>query len=48
MGVGEAPPKPAQPEPAAPLPPYEMYTIGTGVAIIAAVAIATLLLLRKK
>jgi hypothetical protein len=48
IGVSEAPaPEPAPPEPA-PNPPYETYTIGTGIAIIAAVAIATILLLRKK
>jgi hypothetical protein len=48
IGVDEAPAAPPAPEPAAPLPPYETYTIGTGIAIIAAVAIATILLLRKK
>jgi outer membrane protein assembly factor BamB len=48
MVVQEAPPATATPPPAAPLPPYEMYTIGTGVAIIIAVAIATILILRKR
>ncbi|MCJ7768465.1 PQQ-binding-like beta-propeller repeat protein [Candidatus Bathyarchaeota archaeon] len=48
IGVQEAPPEPAAPEPAPPLPPYETYTIGTGIAIIAAVAIVGLMLLRKK
>jgi len=48
IGVDEAPPAPAAPEPPAPLPPYETYTIGTGVAIIIAVAIVGLLMLRKK
>jgi outer membrane protein assembly factor BamB len=48
IGVDEAPPTPTPTPPAAPLPPYEMYTIGTGVAIIAAVAIVGLLLLRKR
>jgi hypothetical protein len=48
MGVGEAPPTPAAPEPAPPLPPFEMYTLYATIAIIIAVAIATLLLLRKK
>ncbi len=48
IGVDEAPPAPAAPEPAAPLPPYETYTIGTGIAIIIAVAIATILILRKR
>ncbi|MCJ7561028.1 hypothetical protein MUO79_10500, partial [Candidatus Bathyarchaeota archaeon] len=48
MGVQEAPPAAVAPEPAAPLPPYETYTIGTGIAIIAAVAIVGLMLLRKK
>jgi outer membrane protein assembly factor BamB len=46
--VTEAPAEPVAPEPAAPLPPYETYTIGTGIAIIAAVAIVGLMLLRKK
>jgi hypothetical protein len=30
------------------MPPYEMYTIGTGIAVIIAVAIVGLLLLRKR
>jgi hypothetical protein len=30
------------------LPPYEMYTIGTGIAVIIAVAIVGLLILRKR
>ena len=47
MGVGEAPPEVIQ-QPAAPLPPFEMYTLYATIAIIIAVAIATLLLLRKK
>ena len=48
VGVSEALPEPAKPEPAAPLPPFEMYTLYATIAIIIAVAIATLLLLRKK
>jgi outer membrane protein assembly factor BamB len=48
IGVDEAPPATATPPPAAPLPPYEMYTIGTGVAIIIAVAIVGLMILRKR
>jgi hypothetical protein len=48
MVVQEAPPATPTPTPAAPLPPYEMYTIGTGVAIIIAVAIVGILLLRKR
>jgi hypothetical protein len=48
IGVQEVPPATPTPTPAAPLPPYEMYTIGTGVAIIAAVAIVGLMLLRKR
>jgi len=48
ISVSEALPEPAQPEPAAPLPPFEMYTLYATIAIIIAVAIATLLLLRKK
>jgi hypothetical protein len=46
--VTEAPAAPATPEPAAPLPPYEMYTIGAAIAVIIAVAIATILILRKR
>ena len=30
------------------MPPFEMYTLGTGIAVIIAVAIATLLILRKR
>jgi hypothetical protein len=48
IGVSEAPPATPTPTPAAPLPPYEMYTIGAAIAIIIAVAIVGLLLLRKK
>jgi hypothetical protein len=48
LAVGEAPPTPAQPEPAAPLPPFEMYTLYATIAMIIAVAIATLLILRKR
>jgi hypothetical protein len=48
MTVGEAAPTPATPEPAAPLPPFEMYTLYATIAMIIAVAIATLLILRKK
>jgi outer membrane protein assembly factor BamB len=48
IGVDEAPAAPAAPEPAAPLPPYETYTIGAAIAIIIAVAIATILILRKR
>jgi outer membrane protein assembly factor BamB len=46
--VTEAPPATPTPTPAAPLPPYEMYTIGAAIAIIIAVAIATILILRKR
>jgi hypothetical protein len=47
IGVSEAP-TPAQPEPAAPLPPFEMYTLYAAIAVIIAVAIVGILLLRKK
>jgi len=47
IGVEEAPPAAPTPTPAAPLPPYEMYTIGTGIAIIIAVAIVGLLLRKR-
>ena len=30
------------------MPPYEMYTLGTGVAIIVAIAVVAVLLLRKR
>jgi hypothetical protein len=48
INVDEAPPATPPPEPEPPMPPYELYTIGTGVAIIIAVAIVGILLLRKK
>jgi hypothetical protein len=48
IGVDEAPPATATPPPAAPLPPYEMYTIGAAIAIIIAVAIVGLMILRKR
>jgi len=48
IGVSEAPASPAAPEPAAPLPPFEMYTLYATIAIIIAVALATILILRKK
>ena len=46
--LSEAPATPTPPPVAAPLPPYEMYTIGTGIAIIIAVAIVGILLLRRR
>jgi hypothetical protein len=46
--VTEAPPATPTPTPAAPLPPIETYFIAATVAIIAAVAIVGLMLLRKK
>jgi hypothetical protein len=48
IGVSEAPPAPAAPEPAPAQPPLDMYLLYATIAIIIAVAIATLLLLRKK
>jgi hypothetical protein len=48
MGVGEAPPTPAEPQPEPAQPPLDMYLLYATIAIIIAVAIATLLLLRKK
>jgi hypothetical protein len=48
FNVMEAPPATPTPTPAAPLPPYEMYTIGAAIAIIIAVAIVGLILLRKR
>jgi hypothetical protein len=46
MGVGEAPPEQTQPEPVAPLPPFEMYTLYATIAIIIAIAIVGLVLVR--
>jgi hypothetical protein len=48
IGVQEAPPPTPPPPPEAPMPPYELYIIGTGIAIIIAVAIVGTLLLRKQ
>jgi hypothetical protein len=48
ISVLEAPPPTPPPPPEAPMPPYELYIIGTGIAIIIAVAIATILILRKR
>ena len=47
FGVSEAAPT-ASPYPQISLPPTEMYFAATGVAIIAAIAIATLLILKKR
>jgi hypothetical protein len=44
--VTEAPPE-TPPPPEKPLPPYEMYTIGSAIAIIIAIAIAVFILKRK-
>jgi hypothetical protein len=46
FGVTETAPTPSS-IPVTVLPPTEMYILGTGVAIIAALAIATLLILKK-
>ena len=48
LSIGEAPPEAIQPEPAAPQPPLDLYIIGATIAIIAAVAIVGLLILRKR
>jgi hypothetical protein len=48
MSVGEAPPTPAEPQPLPAQQPVDMYILYATVAIIAAVAIVGLLLLRKK
>ena len=42
-----ATPAPAATEPPTQMPAYEMYTLGMGIAIIIALAVATLLILRK-
>jgi hypothetical protein len=47
ISVDEAPPQPTQ-QPAVSPPPTEMYVLGTGVAIIIAIAILGILLLRKQ
>jgi hypothetical protein len=50
ISVGPAPVVPTQAPTPTPLsnPPYETYTVGSAIAIIIAVAIATLLILRKR
>jgi hypothetical protein len=48
MSVGEAPPTPAEPQPEPAQPPLDMYLLYATVAIIVAIAIVGLLLLRKK
>lgn len=47
FAVDEATLQPTQ-QPAVDLPPTELYIIGTGIAIIAAIALATLLILKKR
>ena len=47
FAVNEAAPTPTAQPPLA-LPPFEMYTIGTGIAIIIAIAIVGLMILRKR
>ena len=46
ISVSEAPPAPAAPEPAPAQPPLDLYIIGTGIAIIIAVAIVGLMIVR--
>jgi hypothetical protein len=47
--VGEAPAQPTQPSTSTiTMPPFELYTIGAAIAVIIAIAIATLLILRKR
>ncbi len=48
FGVAEAPEETTIEQPKIVLPPIEMYVLGTGVAIIIAVAIATLLIIKKR
>jgi outer membrane protein assembly factor BamB len=48
IGVGEAPPVVAEPQPEPAQPPLDMYLLYATIAIIIAVAIVGLLLLRKK
>jgi hypothetical protein len=50
VGVVEAPQATVAPATATPLtmPPYEMYTVGTGVAVIIAILIVGILILRKR
>jgi hypothetical protein len=47
MTVGEAPPTPTEPQPAPVQPPLDMYILYATIAIIVAVGVATVLLLRK-
>jgi outer membrane protein assembly factor BamB len=48
IGVSEAPPAPAAPEPAAAQPPLDMYILYATIAMIIAIAIVGILLLRKR
>jgi outer membrane protein assembly factor BamB len=48
INVEEAPPAPAAPEPAAAQPPLDMYVLYATIAIIIAIAIVGLLILRKR
>jgi len=48
ISVSEAPPATATPEPPQAPPDYTLAIIGTGIAMILAVAIATILILRKR
>ena len=50
VSVTQAPVASATPTASPPItmPPYEMYTVGTGIAVIIVVVIATLLLLKKR
>jgi hypothetical protein len=48
VGVGEAAPTPAAPEPYPAQPPFDLYILLATVVMVIAVAIATLLILRKK
>jgi hypothetical protein len=48
MTVGEAPPTPAEPQPAPAQPPLDMYLLYATIAIIIAIAIVGLMILRKK
>lgn len=49
VGVTQAPEASATPTATSlTMPPFELYTVGTGIAVIIAVAIATLLILRKR
>jgi hypothetical protein len=47
VAVIDAPASPASPSQVA-MPPFEIYTVGTGIAVIIAIALATIIIVRKR